>query len=306
MELRLLGRGALAGLLAGIVAWVFSLIFVEPLIDKAIEYEEGRSGILDAITEATGGPVGPEEPEVLGRGLQSTAGLATGIVGMAVAMGLLVAVAYLALHGRFRVRPRVVAFTVGAIGFLGVFLLPFVKYPANPPAIGHDFTIGARSGLYLLMVAVSLVLLVAAVYAARHLASRLGWTRAVVLSFVGFLVIYGIVIGVLPSLGNLSANTDVAGEFGYAAAATETPQPIVNVLDTALVLDGVSYAPGQLIFPGFDADLLWSFRWYSIVNQLIIWGGTALVFGGLVDRFVTRRSGAGRQSRDDDAAVTTA
>ena len=40
------------------------------------------------------------------------------------------------------------------------------------------------------------------------------------------------------------------------------------------------------IAPGFDADLLWKFRWYSILNQLLIWTTIALVFGALLDRFL--------------------
>jgi hypothetical protein len=39
-----------------------------------------------------------------------------------------------------------------------VYLLPFVKYPANPPAIGHTFTIVTRGQLYLTMVGGSLVI----------------------------------------------------------------------------------------------------------------------------------------------------
>jgi len=46
----------------------------------------------------------------------------------------LVTVAYLVLHGRFAIRPRNLAWMIAGFGFLGVYLLPFVKYPANPPA----------------------------------------------------------------------------------------------------------------------------------------------------------------------------
>ena len=46
----------------------------------------------------------------------------------------------------------------------GVYLVPFVKYPANPPSIGHPDTITDRSGLYLLMVVCSVIFLVTAVW----------------------------------------------------------------------------------------------------------------------------------------------
>lgn len=97
---------------------------------------------------------------------------------------------------------------------------------------------------------------------------------------------YSVLVGVLPSLGNLGANVAHTGQFGYARAATETPQPITNILSTPLHINGKTIAPGQIVYPGFDADVLWKFRWYSIVNQLLIWTVIALVFGALLDRFV--------------------
>jgi hypothetical protein len=195
-------------------------------------------------------------------------------------------VAYLVMRGRFNVRPRNLVWMIAGFGFLGVYLLPFVKYPANPPAIGHSFTIHTRGPLYLAMVASSLVLLGLAVYLARKLAPRLGMVPAVVVSAVAFLVVYGVLIGLLPSLGNLPANVAATDQFGYARAATETPQPITNILSTPLVIDGKTIAPGQIVYPGFDPDVLWKFRWYSIINQALIWLTIALVFGGLLERFL--------------------
>jgi drug/metabolite transporter (DMT)-like permease len=73
-----------------------------------------------------------------------------------IAMGLLFAVTYSLCIGRVGgIRPRALALLVAAGGFLGVYLVPFVKYPANPPSIGHPETIGERGGLYLLMVVCS-------------------------------------------------------------------------------------------------------------------------------------------------------
>ncbi len=42
---------------------------------------------------------------------------------------------------------------------------------------------------------------------------------------VAFLVVYGVVIGLLPSLGDLPGNVAASSQFGYARAATETPVP---------------------------------------------------------------------------------
>jgi hypothetical protein len=40
----------------------------------------------------------------------------------------------------------------------------------------------------------------------------------------------------------------------------------------------------QILYPGFDADVLWKFRWYSILNQLLIWTTIGLTFGTLLER----------------------
>jgi hypothetical protein len=286
MEIRVILRGALSGIVAGVLGFVFAKIFAEPVIDKAIAYEAGRDDVLAALNKAAGRAIAPDGPEIFSRTIQSTIGVGTGIIAFSAAMGALVAVAYLVLHGRFGIRPRNLVWLIAGFGFLGVYLLPFVKYPANPPAIGHAFTVNTRGQLYLAMVACSLILLGLAVYLARKLATRFGVLGAVLISAAAFLVAYGVLIGFMPALGNLPANVAATDQFGYARAATETPQPITNILSVPLVIDGKTIAPGQLLYPGFDADVLWKFRWYSLINQALIWLTVALVFGALLERFL--------------------
>jgi predicted cobalt transporter CbtA len=289
MEIRIILRGALSGLVAGILGFIFAKVFAEPLISKAIDYEYGRGAVLDALNKAAHRTVAPAEAEIFSRDIQSTVGVASGIVAFSVAMGALVAVAYLVLHGRFALRPSRLAWMIAGFGFLGVYLLPFVKYPANPPAIGHAFTVTTRGQLYLAMVGCSLVLLSLAAYLARQLAPRIGVLSATLVAGVAFLAAYGVLAGLLPSLGDLAANVAASDQFGYARAATETPQPITNILPVPLVIDGKPIGPGQILYPGFDADLLWKFRWYSVINQLLVWTTIALAFGALLDRFILGR-----------------
>ena len=306
MEIRIILRGALSGVIAGILGFAFARVFAEPVIDKAIAYESGRDDILAALNKAAGRVVAPDGPEIFSRTVQSTIGIATGVIAFSAAMGALVAVVYLVLHGRFQIRPRNLAWMIAGFGFLGVYLLPFVKYPANPPAIGHTFTITTRGQLYLSVVACSLILLGLAVYLARKLAPRFGLLGAVLMAAVAFLVVYGVVIGLLPSLGDLPGNVAASSQFGYARAATETPQPIVNILSTPLTVGGKVIAPGQIVYPGFDADGLWQFRWYSIINQALIWLTVALVFGALLERFLgePRRAPEARQAPGPVPAIS--
>lgn len=54
-----------------------------------------------------------------------------------IATGTLFAIAYTICLGRVgNLRPRTLAPLVAASGFLGVYLVPFVKYPANHPQSG--------------------------------------------------------------------------------------------------------------------------------------------------------------------------
>ena len=43
------------------------------------------------------------------------------------------------------------------------------------------------------------------------------------------------------------------------------------------------------MFPGFPADLLYSFRLYSIGAQLILWTAIGLIFGPLAERLLEPR-----------------
>ncbi|WP_405494324.1 CbtA family protein [Nocardia sp. NBC_00511] len=291
MEIRVILRGVLAGFIAGVLGFVFARIFAEPQIDKAIDYESGRDDILDALNKAAGRPVAPDGPEIFSRTIQSTIGVATGIIAFSMAMGALVAVAYLVLHGRFSIRPRTLVQLIAGFGFLGIYLIPFIKYPANPPAIGHTFTITTRGHLYLTMVGCSLLFLGLAVYLAVRLRHRLGVYYSALIAAIAFLIVLSALLAVLPSLGDLSANIAHQHEFGYARASTETPQPITDL-------------QGNIVYPGFPADVLWKFRLYSVINQLLVWTVIGIVLGELLDRmFGTKSSRPANFAQQDQSAV---
>jgi Probable cobalt transporter subunit (CbtA) len=274
LEFRVIWRGALSGFIAGVLSFVFARAWAEPFINKAINYEAGRDAAITAVDKANGVTVDLDGPTIFDRTIQSTFGLATGIIAVATAMGALVAVAYLVLHARFNMRARTLALLIAGFGFLGVYLLPFVKYPANPPSIGHTFTIATRTALYLTLVGSCLVLLVGAIILGRKvLMPRFGVFHATLLAAAAFCVPYFILIALLPSLGHLHANVLQESATGYGASATETPLPITN-------------SAGQLVYPGFPADVLWKFRWYSLLNQALIWATIGLIFSNLVERVV--------------------
>jgi len=250
MEKRIIWRGVLAGAAAGVLAFVFARIFLEPVIGRAIDYEGGRGEVESAMS---GGH--EHEMEVFTRDIQANIGMGFGVLAFAVALGALFAVAFIVAYSRFgAVSVRAQSLVLAAGAFVVIYLVPFLKYPANPPSIGDPDTIGKRTGLYLLMIVLSLAFAVAAVWLGRRLLPRLGVWGATLSGIGAYIVAIAVVMLVLPTV-------------------SEVPQPLVN-------------DQGAIMYPGFSADDLFHFRLYAVGTQFIIWATIGLVFGALVSRLV--------------------
>ncbi|MFS2293738.1 MAG: CbtA family protein [Actinomadura sp.] len=183
----LLVRGLLLGLLAGLVAGAFAFAVGEPRIDDAIALEEAAAAAEPAHTHGDdhGHDHGHDHGAEVGRGTQKFGlFLATGLYGLAI--GGMFALAFAALRGR--VGPRsdgALALAAAGTAFAALIVVPFLKYPANPPAVGDPDTITGRTLLYLAMVGVGLLAAAAAVTAARRVPGG-PWARgsAAVLAFL--------------------------------------------------------------------------------------------------------------------------
>src|SRR3954447_1128180 len=173
----LLIRGMLAGLAAGVLMFVFAKVFGEPAVDRAIAFEEAHS------------PPSGEAP-LVSRALQSTLGLLTGTVVYGVAMGGVFALVFAAVQGRVgRARPRTTAATLGLVAFAVIVLIPFLKYPSNPPAVGNDDTIGYRTQIYFAMLAISVGAAIAALRVGRDTVKRFGAWYGTLLAVATYLVL---------------------------------------------------------------------------------------------------------------------
>ncbi|WP_214404935.1 CbtA family protein [Pseudonocardia lacus] len=187
----LLVRGMLAGLLAGLLAALFANLVGEPALDGGIAYE-------DALAAAAGEAGGEE---LVSRGVQSTLGLAVGFVIYGVAVGGILALVHAAAQGRIgALSARATVVVVAAVGFVSAVLVPFLKYPANPPASSLDDTIGLRTGLFVILVAVSVGLAAGAAALARRLSVTLGWWNAVLAAAGGYVVLVALVAYLLPPI----------------------------------------------------------------------------------------------------------
>ena len=138
-----LRRGMAAGLLAGLLAGLFAFLVGEPILDWAIALEEASAGAH------------PEE--IFSRSTQKVGLLfATGLFGVTV--GGVFGIVYAFFRERLAAGSdlkRSISLA-GAI-FAGAFLVPFLKYPANPPSVGDPSTIRERTLAYFTLVALSLL-----------------------------------------------------------------------------------------------------------------------------------------------------
>ncbi len=183
----LLIRGMLVGVAAGLLAWVFAKLFGEPQVDKAIAFEDAHTAAADA--------------PLVTRGMQATWGLLTGLVVFGVALGGMFALAFAAVHGRFgRVSPKVTAAVLALIGFVVIILVPFLKYPSNPPAVGADDTIGYRTRIFFVMIAISIAAAVAAVRLGRTFVARYGSWNGVLLAAASFVALIAVAQLLMPHL----------------------------------------------------------------------------------------------------------
>jgi hypothetical protein len=226
----LLIRGLLVGLTAGVVGFVFARVVGEPQVSAAISFEDRQAeqpaaGADDhdhaAAASVTGsGQPGHATDEVVSRRVQSSFGLALGVVVTGVAFGGLFALVYAFSIGRVGPPgPRPLALTIALGALVAGYVVPFLKYPANPPAVGTPETAGRRTALYLVMVTVSLVAAGGAILVRRRLLLRHDRWNATVLGAASYLAAVVVAYVVLPGVDEVPAGfpADVLWSFRMAS-----------------------------------------------------------------------------------------
>jgi hypothetical protein len=232
----LLVRGMLVGVLAGLLAFAFASVFGEPQVQHAIDFEDH----LAAINHE------PPGPEVVSRGVQRTLGLLTGTLATGVALGGLLGLVFAYAYGRigpFGARATAALLAAGA--FASITLIPFTKYPANPPTVGNPDTIDKRTVLFFAMIAITVLALVAAARVFRGLrASRGAWDAAIVAGAVLVAVVAAAEL-ILPAVHETPAGfpADVLYRFRLASLG-------INATLWLTLALGFGAAAERLVEPG--------------------------------------------------------
>src|SRR5213593_743587 len=137
----------ISGAIAGTILGAVNQIIVEPYVDRAIQLETENS-------QKSGEMINPFEfaaYRVWQRGGEIAAGT---ILGMS--LGSLFGIVF--AYGRGSVpgsSNKKKALIIAGIMWFTLFLVPALKYPANPPAVGDPETIYYRQGLYIAFLAIS-------------------------------------------------------------------------------------------------------------------------------------------------------
>lgn len=195
--------GALSGLAAGAAIAAFLAT-------------AGRAPIHDALAIEASRPNdhgGAVHDDMFSRGVQEVGG-AIGLLLYGIALGVIFAIVLASAARHLPARSSLAAsLQLGAIGFVTVVVVPFVKYPGNPPAVGDPDTIDERTVQYFSALAASIVLTVLVLVVARRMRDRAGRRGERSLRFgpVGRAWALGAIysVGLLAIFWGLPANPDV-------------------------------------------------------------------------------------------------
>jgi predicted cobalt transporter CbtA len=141
----------LSGFLAGTIHGLANLIFVEPYLDEAIGIENQNlfaageeEDTLEFQTEYKSYRIWQKSGNVLAGAILGTS--------MGALFGIVFAFSKKVLPGEHHIKKALI---LSGLMWITIYLIPFLKYPANPPTVGDADTVVLRAILYLSFIAIS-------------------------------------------------------------------------------------------------------------------------------------------------------
>ncbi|MDP9183488.1 MAG: CbtA family protein [Actinomycetota bacterium] len=156
-----LRRGLSAGAVGGLLAGAFGFLLAEPLMDRAVDLEAARS----AAAGETGGV------ETFTRNTQHV-GFLVATLAVGLAFGVLYGVIHALLHRDDTSDAWARALRLGGAAFFGLALVPFLRYPSNPPGVGDAATLDSRTHVWEVSLVIGVVGVCFAALVARGLRER--------------------------------------------------------------------------------------------------------------------------------------
>jgi predicted cobalt transporter CbtA len=273
-------RGMLVGIVAGLLSFGFLKVYGEPQVDRAIAFEtqhdaarqatqnaeshhhnhdaapaphdhaghDHASGAHDHASEAHTHAADHEETELVSRPVQAGIGLFVAVLVYSAAFGGLFGLAFAFAYGRTAsgLSPQALAAVLALCGFIAIYLVPSLKYPANPPAVGEPETIGVRTALYFVMIAISFAAMIASLAIKQPLVARFGEWTANLLVAACYIVLVGIAALLLPSVNEVPEQFPAALLWNFRIASIGSQLILwatLGLLFGALSQRAVEYRP---------------------------------------------------------------
>ncbi len=233
-----LRRGLAAGALAGLLAGLLGLVVGEPAIDSAVAIEE-QAAAADPAEEAVVAEFEITRPT-------QKVGLVAGSALLGLGVGAIFGVLAAWAAGRVRGDAWQRSVKLGLVLVGALVLLPWVKYPPNPPAVGDSATVGTRGALYLGLMVAGLLLAAAAYTAGLRLVAA-GWPapRRQATVGLGVVVVVALLLWLLPATaGAGDFPADLLWSFRLGALAVQAT--LVGVL---AVVHGLLSSRAQQVAP---------------------------------------------------------
>jgi hypothetical protein len=216
-------RGFIVGIFAGLLAFGWAKILAEPSIGTAINFESAQDEAKASAAVAVGKQPEPETPEIFSRTVQSGVGLLTGLVVIGAGIGCLLAIMFAFVSGRIGdLGPGPTAALLAFLSLMSVYVIPSLKYPANPPSVGEPETIKYRTGMYFLMMAISVAATLGAYLLRKRLtASRGSWNGSLIAIGV-YLLVIGFFFFILPGINEVPPTFPAVTLWNFRVASLST------------------------------------------------------------------------------------
>jgi len=179
----------LSGCIAGTIHGLVNLAIVEPYLDKAIGIENQNLFATGQEKDSQQFWIEYDSYRYWQKGGQVLAGAILG-TSIGALFGIVFAYSRNALPGSNNVKKALV---LAGIMWLTLYVIPFLKYPANPPTVGDPETVVIREVLYIAFIAMSGV----GAIGFYQLYKRLQKNKKYV-TYIGYAAFIGIVFAIMP------------------------------------------------------------------------------------------------------------
>lgn len=197
----------LSGAFAGLIHGTVNFAIVEPYLDQAIGIENQNLFESGAEEDSPEFWVEYEGYRTWQKSGQILAGVILG-TSIGALFGIVFALSRNALPGNNDVKKSLI---LAGVMWLTLYIIPFLKYPANPPTVGDGETVVLRSILYLSFIAISGISAIGFYQLSKKLKNN-----KKLLALVGYGVFISAVFFVMPeNPDEITAPMDLVYEFRF-------------------------------------------------------------------------------------------